>query len=222
MGRTRHPTGAPERVGRPRNPEIDAAVLTATLAVLDELGYGRLTLEDVASRAGTTRPAIYRRWPSRQRLVLSALGRRLGEARAPDTGCTLCDLDECLKVFVAAFRRMPPGVLGPLFADCAGDRGLREAFMSTLFDPPRAAVRKTLERAQARGDLRDDVDIELILDLIGSLVHYRALFGHAPTSNVEIERAVTALLQGIATDYRRLLEHSRRMSGDPKLHHLHA
>jgi AcrR family transcriptional regulator len=209
-------------VGRPRDRQIDTAVLEATLAVLDESGYGGLTLEEVARHAGTSKPAIYRRWPSRQRLVLAALGQRLGPARAPDTGCTLCDLDECLKVFVAAFRRMPPGVLGPLFADCAGDRELRTAFMTTLFDPPRAAVRETLERAHARGDLRDEVDLDLILDLIGSLVHYRALFGHAPTSNIEIEGAVEALLRGIATDYPRLLEHSRRVSGDPKLHPLHA
>ena len=210
------------RPGRPRDRQIDQAVLKATLSVLDESGYGGLALEAVARRAGTTKPAIYRRWPSRQQLVLAALARRLGAAKAPDTGCTLCDLDECLKVFVAAFRRMPPGVIGPLFAECAGDRQLRAAFMTTLFDPPRAAVRDTLERAHARGDLRDEVDIALILDLIGSLVHYRALFGHAPTSNVEIEGAVEALLQGIATDYPKLLEHSRHMSGDPKLHHLHA
>jgi AcrR family transcriptional regulator len=208
-------------VGRPRDSQIDEAVLKATLAVLDASGYGGLTLEAVARKAGTTKPAIYRRWPSRQQLVLSALDRRLGATKAPDTGCSLCDLDECLKVYVAAFRRMPPGVIGPLFAECAGDRELRAAFMTTLFDPPRAAVRATLERARARGDLRDDVDIELILDLIGSLVHYRALFGHAPTSNAEIEGAVEALLRGIAVDYPELLEHSRTTSGDPKLHHLH-
>ena len=210
------------RVGRPRDPGIDAAVLHATVGVLGGLGYRGFTVEEVARRAGTTKPAIYRRWPNRQRLVLAALGKRLGELRAPDTGCTLCDLDECLKLFVGAFRRMPPDVMAPLFADCAGARELRAAFMATLFDPPRAAVRETLERALARGDLRDDVDLELILDLIGSLIHYRALFGHAPTSDVEIERAVQALLQGIATDYPALVEHSRRMEGDPKLHHLHA
>jgi AcrR family transcriptional regulator len=209
-------------VGRPRDPHIDAAVLRATVAALGESGYARLTLDDIARRAGTTKPAIYRRWEGRQRLVLAALASRLGDAQAPDTGCTLCDLDECLKVFVAAFRRIPPGVIGPLFADCAGDRELRAAFMTTLFDPPRAAVKETLDRAYARGDLRDDVDRDLILDLIGSLVHYRMLFGHAPTTDAEIERAVEALLQGIATDYPRLLEHSRRTSGDPRLHHLHA
>jgi AcrR family transcriptional regulator len=210
------------RAGRPRDAQIDSAVLGATLAALNESGYGRLTFEDVARRAGTTKPAIRRRWPRRQQLVLAALSERLGKARAPDTGCTLCDLDECLKVFVAAFRRIPPGVIGPLFAECAGDRDLRAAFMTALFDPPRGVVRETLERAHARGDLRDDVDLGLILDLIASLIHYRALFGHASTSNVEIERAVEALLQGIAVDYPKLLEHSRRMSGDPKLHHLHA
>jgi AcrR family transcriptional regulator len=217
----RHGTNG-ARVGRPRDPQIDAAVLGATLAALDEAGYGGLTLEDVARRADTTKPAIRRRWSGRQELVLAALSERLGQARAPDTGCTLCDLDECLKVFVAAFRRMPAGVIGALFADCAGDRELRAAFMSALFEPPRAAVRETLERAHARGDLRDDVDLALILDLIASFIHYRALFGHAPTSNVEIERAVEALLQGIAADYPKLLEHSRRTGGDPKLHHLHA
>jgi AcrR family transcriptional regulator len=210
------------RAGRPRDPQIDAAVLEATIAVLSRSGYGRLTLEEVARHAGTTKPAIYRRWPNRQRLVLAALGRRLGEARAPDTGCTLCDLDESLKLFVAAFRRVPPDVIGPLFADCAGDRDLRTAFMTTLFDPPRAAVKETLDRAHARGDLREDVDRDLILDLIGSLVHYRTLFGHARTTDAEIERAVEALLQGIAADYPSLLEHSRRVSGDPKLHRLHA
>ncbi|MGH2742407.1 MAG: helix-turn-helix domain-containing protein, partial [Thermoleophilaceae bacterium] len=109
-------SGPAASIGRPRDPQIDIAVLDATVAVLRRSGYGGLTFEAVAREAGTTKPAIYRRWPSRERLVLAALGRRLGAARAPDTGCTLCDLDECLKVFVAAFRRMPPGVLSPLFA----------------------------------------------------------------------------------------------------------
>jgi AcrR family transcriptional regulator len=210
------------RPGRPRNQEIDRSVLEATLAALVRSGYGRLSLEEVAREAGTTKPAIYRRWPNRQRLVLAALGESLGTAKAPDTGCTLCDLDECLKLFVAAFRRMPPDVLGPLYADCAADPELRDAFMATLFDPPRAAVRQTLARAQAHGRLREDVDLELMLDLLGSLIHYRALFGHAPNSDVEVERAVEALLQGIAVDYQRVLKHSRRVKGRSKLHRLHA
>jgi AcrR family transcriptional regulator len=210
------------RAGRPRDPGIGAAVLASTLRLLDEAGYARLTLDAAARGAGTSKPAIYRRWGGRQRLVLAALSSRLGELQVPDTGCTLCDLDECLKVFVAAFHRIAPDVLGPLLADCADDDELRAEFMRALFDPPRAAVREALDRAHERGDLRADVDRELVLDLIGSLVHYRALFAHAPMSHGEIERAVQTLLQGIATDFPALLEHSRRVAGDPELHHLHA
>jgi AcrR family transcriptional regulator len=197
-------------------------VLKATLTVLGRSGYGGFTLEQVAREARTTKPAIYRRWGNRQRLMLDALGQGLGAIGAPATGCTLCDLDECLKLFVGAFRRLPPDVIGPLWADCAPDAELRAAFMDAVFDPPRAAVRETLERAHASGDLREDVDLDLIVDLAGSLIHYRVLFGHAPTSDVQIEGAVEALLQGIASDYPGLLEHSRRTGGHSELHHLHA
>lgn len=205
--------------GRPRDPLIDAAVLDATLAVLDEAGYGRLTIEEVARRASATKPAIYRRWPTRQHLALAALAQRLGDSQVPDTGCTLCDLGEGIGVFLAAFRRIRPGVLAALFADCAGVPELREAFLATLFEPPRAVVGQMLHRAVARGDLRADVDTGLVLDMLSSLVHYRVLFGHAPTTDEEVEQAVEALLSGIAVDYPRLVEHSRALEAE---HHAHA
>jgi AcrR family transcriptional regulator len=204
--------------GRPRDPQIDTTVLEATLAVLDESGYGQLTIEEVARRAGATKPAIYRRWPTRQHLALAALAVRLGDSPVPDTGCTLCDLGEGIGVFLAAFREIRPGVLGALFADCARVPELRDAFLATLFDPPRKAVGQMLERAVARGDLRADVDRGLVLDMLSSVVHYRALFGHAPITDVEVERAVEVLLSGIAVDYPRLVAHSRALAEAPHAH----
>ena len=209
-------------MGRPRDPQIDAAVLDATLAALGDPATAASRWKRSHATPGRPSRRSTAGGPTASGWCSPRSGERLGDAQAPDTGCTLCDLDECLKLFVAAFRRMPPDVIGPLFADCADDRELRAAFMTTLFDPPRAAVKETLDRAQARGDLREDVDRDLILELIGSLIHYRTLFGHARTTDAEIEGAVEALLQGIAADYPRLLEHSRRVSGDPTLHHLHA
>jgi AcrR family transcriptional regulator len=198
--------------GRPRDPHIDATVLEATLAVLDEAGYGRLTIEEVARRAEATRPAIYRRWPTRQHLALAALASRLGDSPVPDTGCTLCDLDEGIRVFLVAFRRIRPGVLAALFADCAAVPELRDAFLATLFDPPRAAVGEMLERAVARGDLRADVDRDLVLDMLSSIAHYRVLFGHAPLTGDEVAGAVEALLSGVAVDYPRVVAHSRQLT----------
>ncbi|HYH31267.1 MAG TPA: TetR/AcrR family transcriptional regulator [Pseudonocardia sp.] len=204
--------------GRPRDPQIDAAVLEAVLGVLDEAGYARLTIEEVARQAGTTKPAVYRRWPTRQHLALAALASRLGDSPVPDTGCTLCDLGEGILVFVAAFRRIRPGVLAALFADCAAVPELRDAFLTTLFEPPRTAVGRMLDRAVDRGDLRADVDRALVLDMLSSLVHHRALFGPAPITDDDVAHAVEALMAGIAVDYPRLLAHSRALS-DP--HHLH-
>ena len=208
--------------GRPRDPHIDLAVLEATLAVLDESGYPALSVEDVARRAGTTRPAIYRRWAGRPRLALAALAVRLDVDEVPDSGCTLCDLEEGLGVFIAAFGAIRPDVLGPLLAECGGDPELQSEFMATLFDPPRAAVARMLDRAIARNDLRPDIDRELILDMLGSLIHYRALFGHATTSTAEIENAVEALLRGIANDYPALLEHSRQLAAEQAGHAGHS
>lgn len=207
--------------GRPRNPDIDTAVLDATLALLDEVGYAALSFEEVARRARTTRPAIYRRWHGRPRLVLAALAVRLNVAELPNSGCTLCDLGEGLNVFIAAFHTIRPDVLGPLLAECAPDPALHAEFMATLFDPPRQAVARMLDRAVARGDLRADIDRELVLDMLGSLIHYRALFGHAPTSNTEVESAIEALLRGIATDYPGLVEHSRQLQATHGTHSVH-
>ncbi|MGH3656575.1 MAG: TetR/AcrR family transcriptional regulator [Micromonosporaceae bacterium] len=197
-------------------------MLESTLTLLDEAGYGHVAIEEVARRSHTTKPAIYRRWRTRQDLVLAALATRLRHARTPDTGCTMCDLNEGITVFIAAFRRIRPDVLGPLLADCAPGTRLHEAFMATLFDPPRTAVAEMLDRAVARGDIRGDVDRNLVLDMLGSLVHYRALFGHAPTSPNEVEHAVNALLRGIATNYPALLAHSRAMAAGPPAHAAHS
>ncbi len=79
-----------------------------------------------------------------------------------------------------------------------------------------------LDTAIGRGDLRADTDRALTLDLLASLVHYRVLFGHASTSDEDVELAVHALLRGIAADYPRLVEISRAKPGDPQMHHLHA
>ncbi|GAB3484435.1 TetR/AcrR family transcriptional regulator [Nocardiopsis coralliicola] len=191
--------------GRPRDPHIDGAVLGAALEVLGEKGYAALSLEEVARRAGTSRPAIYRRWKGRPALVLAAVAARLDLPAHPDTGCTLCDLDESFNVFLAAYRTIRPEVLGSLYADCAGDPALRERYLETVVEPPRRAVARTLERAAERGDLRADVDMEQLLDMVGALVHYRALFGRRHLSDAEAARAVETLLRGAAADYGALL-----------------
>lgn len=197
--------------GRPRDRQIDDAVIAAALALLAEAGYGAVSLEAVARRAGTSRPAIYRRWAGRPALVLAAIADRLDVPDAPDTGCTLCDIDESFKVFLAAYRTIRPDALGALYAECAPDPELRATYLRTIVEPARRAVGRTLDRAIGRGDLRPDVDRDLLLDMVGSLVHYRAMLGREHLGPDEAQRAIEALLRGAAVDYDALLAHSEAL-----------
>lgn len=197
--------------GRPRNTQIDDAVIAATLDMLDEKGYWEISVEAVARAAGTSKPAVYRRWSGRPDLVLAALADRLDVPTAPDTGCTLCDIDESFGIFLSAYRRIRPESLGSLYAECARDPELRARFTHTLVEPARNAVARSLDRAIARGDLRESVDRELLLDLVASLVHYRALFGPGHLDQEDADGALEILLQGAAADYAGLLAHSEQL-----------
>lgn len=176
--------------------------------MLDAEGYQGLAIEDVARRAGVSKPAVYRRWSNRQELALAELRRRLADVEPPDTRCTLCDLHEALSLFSQTFARVGAASLASLLADSARDRELRSDLISALVEPQRRAVHHTLVTARDRGDLCPDLDLSLTVDALSSLVFYRQLFGPRPLDAAEIEDAVATLLRGIATDYDALVAKS--------------
>ncbi|MFJ2609224.1 TetR/AcrR family transcriptional regulator [Streptomyces sp. NPDC091279] len=186
--------------GRPRDERIDTAVRDAVLEILNEVGYGRLTLEAVAARAGTTKPTLRRRWRSRQHLVVSALVQTMGSSPTPDTGCTHCDLIAGIRTLSHAFsttvgRRALPA----LIADLADDPELESEFLNELFHPRRAATAAALRRGIRRGDIRADADIDLLLDMLASTAYYRVLFGHLPLTSTLAEDIVEVVLAGVGT-----------------------
>ncbi|GIH61050.1 TetR family transcriptional regulator [Microbispora siamensis] len=202
--------------GRPRDPAIDRAVLEATLEVLRESGYSGFSLEAVATRAGTTKPSILRRWPKRQQLIICALVTVLVTPPVPDTGCTRCDLIVSLESLAdALLRRVPPGVLAPLMADCSADPGLRQHLTSTLIQPARDAVAATVARAIDRGHLRPGLDADLVVDMLASVVFQGNMFGDSRFPVELAAHVVDVLLQGVAVDFDELLAISR---ATPKSH----
>ncbi|ASO18669.1 AcrR family transcriptional regulator [Actinoalloteichus hoggarensis] len=204
-------TGAAVRqAGRPRDMHIDAAVTAATLELLAERGYPGVGLGEVARRAGTSRPAIYRRWPGRAALVLAAVESRLDVPAPPDTGCTLCDIAESLTLFLAAYRTIRPDAYSALYAECLHDPVLHQRYLGSVIEPSRKAVRETLLRAVDRGDVRRDVDVDQLVDVIASFAHYRALFG-SHLDDESAEQVVETLLRGAAVDYPALLSHSEAL-----------
>ncbi|WP_211267094.1 TetR/AcrR family transcriptional regulator [Nonomuraea candida] len=186
--------------GRPRDQRIDAAVHRAVMDILNEKGYAKLTMEEVAARADTSKPALRRRWRSRQHLVVDALATTVGTTPTPDTGCTHCDLIAGISTLSQAFNG-PVGrrALPALVADLADDQELASEFLDRYFHPRRATTARALRRGIERGDIRADADIDLLLDMLGSTTYYRLLFGHLPITLELAEDVVNVVLAGVAT-----------------------
>src|SRR5690349_20718888 len=79
-------------MARRLDPDVDDAIVTATLALLNERGFARMTIEAVAATAGVGKPAIYRRYPDKATLVAAVISRQLPDMNAPDTGDTRAEL----------------------------------------------------------------------------------------------------------------------------------
>lgn len=205
--------------GRPRDRQIDDAVLVATAEVLDTRGYRAVAMEDVARRAGVSKSAVYRRWPERARLVLAVLARRMTHPGPPRTGCTLCDLHEVLAVTTATYCTLGAGTVAQLLAETTHDPALRAELLAVVVDPVREVVRAGLAEALERGDLRSDTDLGLSADTVCFLVFHRLLVDQNPLTDREIETVVTGLLRGIAADPEALLRQYRARAD---AHHDHA
>lgn len=192
---TQHPTA-----GRQRDPEIDAAVIAATLQVLDEVGYAKLSIGAVAKQAKVYRPAIYRRWPTKQHLVTDAIASTIGVTPTPNTGDLRADLISGIATIAAGFADPALGhVLLPVIADLPGDPGLRTRFFDRVFRPRRDTTRTTLEHAIERGLVKPDVDMEFVLDALAAPIYFRALFQHAALDQKLIDETVDLVLAGITT-----------------------
>jgi AcrR family transcriptional regulator len=168
--------------GRPRDAGRDRSILAATLEILNEQGYGALTIEGVAARAGVGRPTIYRRWPSKPALVVAALvqSSRLAQP-VVDTGSLRRDLLAVQRQLVElmnspASRRVTAG----LVADLATDPELAQKYVSDYLAPRRATVWQVLQRGVDRGELAADADFSFVYDLlVGPLFMRAVVWGQA-------------------------------------------
>ena len=194
------PTSATKRKpGRPRNESYDEAILEATLAILFEEGYQRLTIDGVGARAKVGRPTIYRRWSSKAALVIAALARSTGLAPAPDTGSVRSDLVAVQRHQVelmnsTGFRRITPG----LVADLGADSELAETYLNEYIAPRRRSVWDALDRGIERGELRPDIDRAFISDLLTGPLFYRVLVRGEELEAEMAERTVDVVLDAFA------------------------
>lgn len=142
------------RPGRPLSAETDQAVRDATLALLAEVGYAGLRVQDVAVRAGVGKAALYRRWPSKAALALHHLIGELRPREYRDTGSLYGDLREVAGDFVARMANPRVRQVVPeMMADLLHDGALQTVFEQACLLPEQELIRAVAERAVQRGDL---------------------------------------------------------------------
>lgn len=183
-------------LGRPIDATIDRAVVDAVLLELRCSGYRSITMAGIAIKVGRARASLYRRWPSRRHLVAYAVVTELGANPSPDTGSLRRDLMAAVETLVTGFQ----GALGPALAGLVGemadDAALAHTIRKEVLAKRRRSIRAAFQRGIKRGDLRPEVNVELLMDMITAPFYFRALFGHVKLSRTMIETVVDTVLRG--------------------------
>jgi len=164
-------------VARPLDPGIGDAIEAATLALLTERGFARMSMEGVAAAAGVGKPAIYRRYRDKAALVAAIIAQQLPELDPPDLGDTRAELWLAVEQGFPADGAAYVGLIGGLIAEQQRHPELIDAFRRSVLHPRRAVARALIERGQQRGDLRGDVDPEAALDLFAGPLLARVFAG---------------------------------------------
>lgn len=184
-------TSAP--AGRPRVAgDREQEILTATLAVLGDVGYDRLTMDAVATRAHASKATLYRRWNGKVDLVIDALLSAKQPAEVPDTGTLRGDL---VATYCGAHGLTAENTttMASVLTALARDEDFAAAFRRDVIAPKMAITRRIFERARTRGELRDGVDLDLLAPaLSGIVLHRRYVLGQASDS-----RTITELIDQI-------------------------
>ncbi|MEX2983700.1 TetR/AcrR family transcriptional regulator [Streptomyces sp. C36] len=192
------------RTGRPRDPAADRAILHATRTALVELGWGKLTMGDVAARAGVAKTTLYRRWASKNELVVDAVAALFDEhLELPDRGSLQADIEGVVLRFAALLERPETKTaLMAVVAESTRDDALRDRIRSAIVDRQKSLVLLGRERAQARGELprEDDPEVaartaDLIFDVIAGAVVHRTLVS-AESVDEEWARTFAGVLVG--------------------------
>lgn len=172
-----------------------ARLLAAAGAILARDGYNGLTMERVAAESGVAKTTLYRHWPTKAALCMDLyLAQAARELHDPDTGRVADDLRYVVNTVVRLQTRTIAGpALVGLIAEAQIDPSTRHAFLAEFAQRRRAITRAILERAIVRGEVRRDVDVDLVIDLLGGATTFRLLQGHAPL-NARFADALVALV----------------------------
>lgn len=183
-------TGTRPRVEGEREDEI----LGAALAVLAEVGYDRLTMDAVATRAKASKATLYRRWNGKAALIIDALLALKPDRTPPDTGSLRGDLEEAFCSESALAGQGPAASFVSVVTALTRDEELAAAFRRDVLAPKIAAIRELFERARARGEVSPEVDLDLLGPVLPAVLMHRTYVLGQPVDHETIAAVIDQII----------------------------
>ena len=167
--------------GRPRSERAHRAILQAAIELLESEGFAAVTVEAIAERAEVSKATVYRWWPNRAAVVMDGfLSIVSSEVPFPHTGHAREDIRIHMRRLTEAFSGNLGRTVAALIAEGQADPELAEALRSRWLSVRRTEAKEILELGIERGELREDLDPEVAVDILYGPIYYRMLVGHAP------------------------------------------
>lgn len=187
--------------GRPRDPQTDERIIEAAADLLRKRGFERMTVDEVAARAGVGKATVYRRWPSKDDLAVAAMERLYAlEIPRPDTGSIRGDLAESYRS-VLTFVGSPEGsaYLKMSIAESVRDDRIAALYRKAT-ERAEESARVMFVRAKDRGELRPDVDLDCCVQWLGGIIASRTITGRSLPTLDDVDHLVEMTLRGVMTD----------------------
>jgi AcrR family transcriptional regulator len=185
-----------EQVTGSRGAMREDAILRATLELLAESGYDQLTIDAVAARARCSKATIYRRWPGKAALVITAVRRRAGQpaAAVPDTGALRSDLQAALQAMRSTLEGQDAALILGLLIAMHRDPELADAVREQVLQAKREVFDVVIARAAARGEVPAATDRALLAEISSAVVFSRLLVTGEPLDDAFTQHLVDAVL----------------------------
>jgi AcrR family transcriptional regulator len=189
--------------GRPRSEQAHQAILRSTLKLLAERGFSELTIEAVAAHAGVGKATVYRWWPDKAALIADAFASSATrKLHFPDTGSVRTDMSQQMHQLIKVFRGRRGRIVSALLGAGQSDRKLITAFRERFLKPRRQEAYATLRRGILRGELRKNVDMDVLLDSLYGPIYMRFLIRHDSLTPEFVEGLCDLTLGGNGTHPR--------------------
>jgi AcrR family transcriptional regulator len=197
--------------GRPRDASLDARATTAALELVAAHGVEGMTMDAVAAHAGVSKAALYRRWKSKDALLIEAIvatGWNAVTDETPSTGDLREDLVRIIGIESARATAAKSRILSGVLSIIGHDAALRQAITDALIEPRERAIRNALDSAVSRGDIDAASDLELLSAVLPALLVYRLLVRGEPVTRRWQYTVVDRLLLPAAAASRQLRSNS--------------